>query len=268
MSIHHLEEAAELELHATTKLVFMSLCDDASKETRRAHPGIEKMRKWAGAKDRRIQQIIDELIERGLLARTAFAYPGRRAEFIVFPTAAEYAQLDEKDPRLNAGHPVDNSSEMGAVDCGPLPNGCNHEPNGCNPDCTPPVSTPGLDIDPVPNATTGPARSPKQAGSAGDGRGSIPPSPKSLAAFRGHGISTPDIFASVGDYLVATHIDDEGLQLLAERILAKASTRVVNPTAYVVEALRNPNTRPEWVAEAWDCAAVVHLRRVARKAAG
>lgn len=118
----------------------------------------------------------------------------------------------------------------------------------------------------VPNATTDAQREPK-AGSAGDGQGSPSPTPKNLAGFRGHGISTPDIFASVGEYLAPTHIDAEGLELLATRILAKASTRVVNPTAYVVKALRNPATRPEWVAEAWDCAAVVHLRRVERKAA-
>jgi hypothetical protein len=266
MSIHHLEQAAELELHATTKLVFMALCDDASKETRVAHPGMEKLRQWGGVNDRRVHQIIEDLVSRGRVARTAFAYPGRRAEFLVFPTAAEYAAIDEKDPRLNAGHPVDNSSEMGAVGCDPNLNGCNHEPNGCNPDCTPPVSTPLTDLDQVPNATTGDERSPKTAtGSAGrDGQGA--PSPKSLRSLRGHGISTPDVFASVGHWLAPTHLDDEGLEILGGEIVRKASVRVLNPTAYVVEAIRNPDTRSEWIARAWVIAGELHLKRATGRA--
>lgn len=261
MSIHHLETAAELELHATTKLTFMALCDDASKETRVAHPGMEKMLRWAGAKERRVQQIIDELIAAGLIARTAFAYPGRRAEFIVFPTAEEYAALDEKDPRLNVGHPVDNSSEMGAVGCGHSENGCNPGPNGCNPDCTPPVSTPGLDIDQVTEVTTDGGVDNSAARSAGDGRVAPNASPKNLAALRGHGISTPDIFASVGEILAPTGIDDEGLLRLAKRIVSVCPSPVVNPTAYVVTQIRDPRSRYEWVAEAWKITGEIHLER-------
>lgn len=267
MSIHHLEQAAELELHATTKLVLMSLCDDASKETRVAHPGMDKIRKWAGAGDRRCMQIIDDLIVRGLLARTAFAYPGRRAEFIVFPTPLEYVELDEKDPRLNAGHPVDNPSEMGEVDCDPSENGCNPGANGRNPGFTPPVSTPGLDIDQVPDVTTD-APVDKSAATGGAGRdGRAPaPTPQSLARFRGHGLSTPDVFASVGAILAPTRIDDEGLRILGGEIVDVCPTRVVNPTAYVVKQIRDDRSRNEWVARAWVIAAQVHLKRAAERA--
>lgn len=263
MSIHHLEQAAELELHATTKLVLMALCDDASKETRVAHPGVKKLLTWSGAKERRVQQIIDELIAAGYVARSAFAYPGRRAEFIVYPTLEEYDELDAKDPRLNVGHPVDNSSEMGAVGCGRSENGCNQEPNGCNPDCTPPVSTPQTDIDQVTEATTDEPVD-NSAASGRDGRGSPKPTPKNLATLRGHGISTPDIFASVGRILAPTRIDDEGLMRLAIEIVGVSPTNVVNPTAYVVTQIRDSRSQHEWVARAWVIAGEIHLERAAK----
>lgn len=231
MSIHHLEQAAELDLHATTKLVLMALCDDASKETRVAHPGMQKMLTWSGAKERRVQQIIDELIVRGLIARTAFAFPGRRAEFLVFPTADEYALLDIRDARLNAGHPVDNPSEMGAVDCGPDSNGCNPEPNGCNPDCIPPVSTPLNSSSPVPYVTT-------DANALAEGTGPKP-TPSTFSATYGKPLVPADVFAAVGEWLPRT-FDDAQLEQLADEIVAGARpARVFDPTGYVIQAIRN-----------------------------
>lgn len=101
------------------------------------------------------------------------------------------------------------------------------------------------------------------AGSAGDGPSApAAPSPRSLASLRGHAVSTPDVFASVGRFLAPTGIDDDGLLRLAAEILAVAPTRVVNPTAYVVRAIRNDNTREEWIARAWMIAADVYLDRV------
>ncbi|MBW9095162.1 hypothetical protein JNB62_15860 [Microbacterium jejuense] len=235
MSIHHLEQAAEIDLHATTKLVLMALCDDASKETRVAHPGMQKMLTWSGAKERRVQQIVDELIGRGLVARTAFAFPGRRAEFLVFPTPAEYSQLDEIDPRLNAGHPVDNPSEMGAVGCGRpnagLENGCNLHANGCNPDCTPPVSTPLTITGQVPEVPTD-----ANALAAGTGP---KPTPATVSATYGHPLHHADVFASVGTWLPST-FDDAQLDALADEIIAAARpARVFDPTAYVIQTIRN-----------------------------
>ena len=61
---------------------------------------------------------------------------------------------------------------------------------------------------------------------------------------------------------------DEGLDRLASEILAVAPTRVVNPTAYVVRAIRNDLTRPEWIARAWVIAAEIHVARANRRAAG
>ncbi|MBN9209325.1 MAG: hypothetical protein J0H96_11765 [Microbacterium ginsengisoli] len=261
MSIHHIEQAAELELHATTKLVLMSIADDASKETRISHPGMAKMLVWSGAGERRIQQIIDDLIARGLLARTAFAHPGRRAEFLVFPTSSEYVELDAKDVRLNAGHPVDNSPEMGEVGFGAAQNGCNPEPNGRNPGFTPPVSTPGLDIDHVTEETTD-APVDNSAAGGRDGQAPPQPNPKNLSALRGHGFSPADAFASIGHILAPTRIDDEGLTLLGREIVAVSPTRVLNPTAYVVTQIRDTRSRSEWVSRAWVIAANVAMSRL------
>jgi hypothetical protein len=105
-----------------------------------------------------------------------------------------------------------------------------------------------------------------EAGSAGDGQESHRPTPTTLARFHGHGISTPDVFASVGEILAPTHLDDEGLLRLADEILGKATARVLNPTAFVVAALRNPASQFEWVARAWVIAGDVHLERAGRKA--
>lgn len=123
------------------------------------------------------------------------------------------------------------------------------------------------ELDQVPNATTErPVENPA-AGSAGDGPEAKQPTPKNLARLHGHGLSCPDVFASVGDLLAPTHLDDEGLERLAAEILAVAPTRVVNPTAYVVRAIRNPTTRSEWIARAWVIAGEVYVARAARRAA-
>lgn len=119
------------------------------------------------------------------------------------------------------------------------------------------------EIDQVPDVTTEPPVDKSAAGSAGDGPSApATPSPRSLASLRGHAVSAPDVFASVGRFLAPTGIDDDGLLRLAAEILAVAPTRVVNPTAYVIRAIRNDNTREEWIARAWMIAADVYLDRV------
>lgn len=122
------------------------------------------------------------------------------------------------------------------------------------------------ELDLVPDVTTDGAVENSEAGSAGDGRKSILPTPTTLARFHGHAVSTPDVFASIGEILAPTHLDDEGLLRLADEILSVAPTRVLNPTAYVVKALRNPSTQHEWVARAWAIAGDIHLERAARRA--
>lgn len=118
----------------------------------------------------------------------------------------------------------------------------------------------------VPEVTTDAGVDNSEAASGGDGRISTLPTPTTLARFHGHAVSTPDVFASIGEILAPTHLDDEGLLRLADEILAVAPTRVLNPTAYVVKALRNPSTQHEWVARAWAIAGDIHLERAARRA--
>ena len=208
-----------------------------------------------------VEAMLYDRHEAAEIARTAFAHPGRRAEFLVFPTSSEYVELDAKDVRLNAGHPVDNSPEMGEVGFGAAQNGCNPEPNGRNPGFTPPVSTPGLDIDHVTEETTD-APVDNSAAGGRDGQAPPQPNPKNLSALRGHGFSPADAFASIGHILAPTRIDDEGLTLLGREIVAVSPTRVLNPTAYVVTQIRDTRSRSEWVSRAWVIAANVAMSRL------
>jgi hypothetical protein len=101
VSIQHLEAAAETPLHATSKLVLMAIADDANKLTRLAYPGMPKMVLWSGASERRIFGILEELIAEQFVARCSFGKPGRRTEWLIFPTAEEIEALDALNPELN-----------------------------------------------------------------------------------------------------------------------------------------------------------------------
>lgn len=242
MSVHHMEKAGEIPgMDPTKKLVLMAICDDASKDNRISYPGLQKLTLWSSRSERRVKELVEDLIRDGYLARRNFAHPGRRAEYIVFPTDAELAGLDEVDERLNASRkkpkrarkPVDNSAGMGAT--GRIPdaeNGGGISPNGGDLGRTPPVSTPKNSSSPVP------AESPET--SAVDNRGTGPesPTPKALSSTHGKPLSPPDVFAAVGRHLPDT-FDDAALEHLASEILAKAATRVLDPTAYVITTIRS-----------------------------
>lgn len=85
------------------------------------------------------------------------------------------------------------------------------------------------------------------------------PNPGALRATHGHPLQPADVFASVGRILPDT-FDDEALEQLAAEILAKAATRVLDPTAYVISVIRSwrrPNMTGGQLVDAGEWWAVV-----------
>lgn len=79
--------------------------------------------------------------------------------------------------------------------------------------------------------------------------------PRALSATHGQPLSPPDVFAAVGRSLPDS-FDDAALEQLASEILAKAATRVLDPTGYVIRALRDRDlvSRGTWLIRAEDIA--------------
>lgn len=241
MSIQHLEAAAELDLHATSKLVLMALADDANKLTRITYPGQEKLILWSGAKPRRVQGIIQELIDARLLARLQSGQPGRKAEFLIFPTDEEIAELEAKKVaalalKLGVLPPVDNSKNVDATGCTHFSNGCNKSNNGCTLGCTPPVRPPLTDL--IPSSFSTDVTRAVDNSQADDREISHKNFPTPAAVFGTRTIDQVALASSVGDIFADTGVTDDELHTLAVRILAKAAGAVTNPTKYVVAAIR------------------------------
>jgi hypothetical protein len=260
VSIKHMEQAGDTEgMDPTKKLVLMALCDDASKDTRVAYPGMEKLRRWSGRSERRVVELVEELIRDGLLARKAFAFPGRHAEFIVYPTDEELAALDEHDPRLNASRrrpprkrkprtqPVDNSTGMGAAPrVRSDENGRDIDTNGRDPGRVPPVSTPLLNTSdgPVPDVTTD-----REALAGGTGP---KPSPKTVSDTAGKPLSLIRVREAVGP--MVQEMSEKALAAGARRILDRGLRKhrsIDDPTGYVIAALRNPRDGLEQLSDIW-----------------
>ena len=106
------------------------------------------------------------------------------------------------------------------------------------------------ELGPVPNATT-------DAAAAWTGP-SI--TPKVLSATHGQELNCADVFAAVGKSLPDT-FDDAALEQLAAEILGRSATRVLDPTGYVIRALRNPDGRLEWLTRALDIDIARHLAK-------
>ncbi|WP_449408039.1 hypothetical protein [Microbacterium maritypicum] len=246
MSVFHMEKAGEIAgMDPTKKLVLMAICDDASKDTRISYPGLQKLTLWSSRSERRVKELVEDLIRDGHLARRNFAHPGRRAEYIVFPTDDELTALDSVDARLNASRkkpkrprksatpPVDNSPGMGATGrTSPVENGGDISQNGGDLGRTPPVSTPKNYLGPVP------AESPETQPVDNHRTGPTAPTPRALSVTAGKPFAAADVFASVGHRLPST-FDDAGLELLAAEILSRAKARVLDPTAYVIATIRS-----------------------------
>jgi len=86
------------------------------------------------------------------------------------------------------------------------------------------------------------------------------PSPVLLSSTYGHPLHAPDVFTAVGDWLPRT-FDDVQLEQLADEIVAAARpSRVFDPTAYVIQAIRNTvhageRRRGRWLLRADEIAA-------------
>ena len=254
MSLYALSWAFEQQLPPSEKIVLLALADCENGETLRCDPSQAHLASLSSLSERTVRDMLKNLVARELVTRSAqgSSKGGRRPDAY----------------RLACRPPVDNS-EFPAESAGRVTG----KSEGGNRQAAAGIYKPertGRDLDQVTEVTTERPVETSQAGSAGDGQESstVHPSPKNLAALRGHAISPADVFASVGRLLAPIPLDDDGLERLAAEILAVAPTRVVNPTAYVVRAIRNDLTRPEWIARAWVIAAEIHVARANRRAAG
>lgn len=255
MSLYALSWAFEQNLPPSEKIVLLALADCENGETLRCDPSQAHLAELSSLSERTVRDMLKSLAARDLITRTAqgSSRGGRRPDAY---------RLACRPPVDNSGFPADSAGRV----TGKSEGGNRQAAAGIyKPERT------GRDLDQVRQERHhgGPVENEAAVSAGSDGRESSPvqASPKNLAALRGHGVSTPEIFASVGDYLAPTRIDDEGLDRLATEILAVAPTRVVNPTAYVVRAIRNDLTRPEWIARAWVIAADIHVARANRRAA-
>ena len=243
MSLYALSWAFGLTLPPNEKIVLLALADCENDETLQCNPGQKHLAAKASVSERTVRAMLNALEARELLVR-------------------------ERQTAANGGRITDNyrlacrgltANPAGGV-TGKSEGGYRQTVAGIENRKEPEDS-----YGPVSEVTTeGPVDN-SEAGSAGDGRGSIP-TPTTLARFHGHAVSTPDVFASVGEILAPTHLDDEGLLRLADEIIRKSPTRVLNPTAYVVTHIRDPRSQFEWVARAWAIAGDLHLERAERKA--
>lgn len=253
MSLYAMSWAFSLTLPPNEKIVLLALADCENEETLRCDPSQPFLAKKASLGERTVREMLKLLEQRGLITRTKRGGRG------------EGRQSDNY--RLACRGPVDNSmqpADSAVRATGKFEGGYRQTAAGIE-------ARTGREpeLDPVPQATTDAIAIEAAVSAGSDGLEAIAhPSPRNLATLRGHGLSCPDVFASVGDYLEPTSLDDEGLTRLAEEILSVAPTRVVNPTSYVIRAIRNPKTRYEWIARAWVIAGEVHVERAIRKAAG
>lgn len=240
MSIHHIEAAAELELPATKKLAFMAICDDASKDTRVAYPGLQKVMTWTGVQKRTALGLIESLVAEGLIYRLGGGYSGRRAEYLVFPSPEEIESLDAF---LKA---VDNSRSEGQnkgarLSTHQILKGAEKWRKGAD-TSTPPVKPPVVtDLEQsIPEATTE-----SLVDNSGDDDGVESPQ----LTFKGRrlhrratrGLDVDQLEVEVGHVFSDFANPRYVLHLIALRILAvpaAAGTAVTAPTEYVAKSIK------------------------------
>jgi hypothetical protein len=279
VSVIHLSHAAELQLERGKKLVLMAICDDASKDTRIAYPGQEKLLLWSGYVERSAKRATEELHAEGFVYRLGGGYAGRRREYLVFPSPAEIVALDElaqtkpKMPMrdvLKTLKAVDNSenSEIPGQKKGVTQDtqisgkGVISSRKGV-PQDTPPVITPVTDT--YPSSVRDAHQSGPVDNSTDDRATNSSSHPKPHPPTSSNQLDTAAVFASVGNYLVDTGIDDELLEHLGRMIVDQASAYVRDRTRYVIRAFANPVSRPEWIQTAHRIVAERDLARLSRE---
>jgi len=72
-------------LNPATKLALMAFADSADRHTHIAFPGLDTVMVWAGVSKSRANELVRELVDKGLLLKHKGGHRGRRAEYVVFP---------------------------------------------------------------------------------------------------------------------------------------------------------------------------------------
>lgn len=291
MSIEHIVTAAQMPLPQGQKLVLMAIADDASRDTRRAYPGHQKMMLWSDTGERRVAQILEELIARQLVARVSLGYEGRRSEYLIFPTSDEIDALDAKNPALNrvsdsalqrvhddderrriaaekeaekAAKKEAERVERAARKATPAPvDNSNQRVQPVSPSDSREGETQSREGEThcTPTVLTSPSLEQSYTERHPSGAVENPtdsasrPNPKSIAAR--HELDPIAVTTAHSRMLAATGISEAGVEQLCREILGRSASPVVDPTAYVIKTLRNDSI--EWQARAFAIAAGVDV---------
>lgn len=203
--------AFELDLPPIEKIVLLVLANCENDETLRCDPTQKYIARKASVSDRTVREMLRSLETRGLIARTKRGVNGGVG-----------GRLSDNYRLACRGLPADPAGRVTGKSEGGYRNaasgiGTNRKEPEENAGPVPELSHQG----PVDNFGTGPH-----------------PSPVTLSATAHHPLNPADVFASVGRMLPAT-FDDHQLHQLAAEILAGASSRVIDRTGYVIQAIRN-----------------------------
>lgn len=231
MSLVALSWAFELTLPPMEKIVLLALADCENGETLRCDPSQKYIAERASVSVRTVREMLQRLEEKGLIVRTKRGFDGSAGgrqnddyRLGVRGLAADAAATLTGSKSGGYRQPVaaiENRKEPEDI-YGPVPQ----------------VSHDG----PVDNFGTGHSITPL------------------VSATHGHPLKHADVFAAVGRELPTT-FDDNKLDILAGEIIARSSARVLDPTAYVIRTLRNPDGKLEWLTRALDIDLEQHFRQ-------
>lgn len=230
MSLFALSWAFELTLPPMEKIVLLALADAENGETLRCDPSQKYLAARASVSVRTVRDMLQRLEEKQLIARNKRGFDG----------GSGGRQSD--DYRLACrGLAADPASTLTGSKSGGYRHTAAAIENRKEPEDiygpVPQVTHDG----PVDNSGTGPAITPL------------------VSATFGHPLKHADVFAAVGRELPQT-FDDNKLDILAGEIIARSAVRVLDPTAYVIRALRNPDGKLEWLTRALDIDLEQHFR--------
>ncbi|WZH36269.1 MAG: helix-turn-helix domain-containing protein [Microbacterium enclense] len=212
------------------KIVLLALADCENGDTLRCDPSQKFIAEKASVSERSVREMLQRLEDKGLIARTKRGMAGdgggrqsddyRLACRGLAADAAGTLTGSKSGGYRHAAAATENRKEPEDIS-GPVPE----------------VSHDG----PVDNFGTGHSNAP------------LP------SATHGHPLKHADVFAAVGKQLPDT-FDDTKLDILAGEIIARSSSRVLDPTAYVIRTLRNPDGKLEWLTRALDIDLEQHFR--------
>lgn len=245
------DEALVERLKMAPKFLLVTLANYADEE-HSSFPSFNKLAERMSCSRSTVIEAVKVLEKHGLVV-----IQKRRRENKSHTSSRYYLPVDNwapkiLDPSPDSGpgapdQPVDNSPE-GSAESGPAPSGfrtpLNRHPNRRDSSYGPvPETSHETAVD-----NSGGGLDPKNI-----------PNPAAIRATHGHPLQPADVFASVGRILPDT-FDDEALEQLAAEILAKAATRVLDPTAYVISVIRSwrrPNMTGGQLVDAGEWWAVV-----------